>query len=593
MAAPVPLKTRLTVLFSFALFLLAVIILTNKRNTDTTLKDQCLSCHKNERDMSASHPNKDFGCASCHLGNPYAAQKDAAHKGIVRNPSDLQWADKTCGQAACHSDLVFKVRNSIMTSNAGIAASTLYQWHEKSSPDDSLLNIDELPDTSLATSHLRKMCAGCHVNKRENDFPGEIGERGGGCNDCHLQKSDNAEKHPVFSVKLDISVCEKCHNRSDRIGLTYQGKFESEGYGTPYEQGNTSSKELSGGRYYYHITADVHYEAGMVCIDCHIAEDIMGNGKRYAHLENQVHIQCEDCHNMQTGKPADDNIIWKILRANDNLKISDDSLFARTESGYFYANAYIQNGKPVLQRKLDGKVLNIPSLNPLQCSAGVHKRMSCQSCHSAYTPQCYGCHDIFDPSKKQMDKVSYEETYGHWREGRSWIRYEKPTLGVFKNKIMPFAPGCQVYLTELDDRKKIKRQETWLTMAAFDPHSTRKATAACEDCHSDPKRFGFGEGVIKQTGEAFTVNPVYDAQKSGLGKYNLDVMITPRGTIPQKMSRLDARPFSLSEIKKIYRTSYCIVCHDNMEDKIYKDYNKSLRDYNENKSLPCNKINKR
>ncbi len=590
MAASISLKIHLTALFSVIILLFVTVIVLTKRQIDTNLKDQCLTCHKDEGDMSTSHLNKDFGCAVCHLGNPYTARKKEAHKGMVRNPSDLQWVDKTCGQAACHSDLVTNVRHSIMASNAGLAASTLYQWHERLSPDDSLLNIYDLPDSSLATSHLRKMCAGCHINKRENDFPGEIGQRGGGCNDCHLLKSSNEKKHPVFTVKIEIKVCEKCHNRSDRIGLTYQGKFESEGYGTPYKRGNTSDRELSGGRFYYHIVGDVHYKAGMACIDCHIAEDVMGNGKRYAHLEDQVHIQCEDCHKMKRYKPKNNNIVWKIIRVNDNLIVPLDSLFARTQDGYFYANVFKLNGKELLRRKLDGKILNIPQLNTRQCESETHERLSCQACHSAYTPQCYGCHDIYDPNKKQLDKISNKETYGHWREGRSWLRYEKPVLGLANDRIKPFAPGCQVYLTELNNSSQIKRQETWLTMAAFDPHSTRKAVPTCEACHSDPKRFGFGEGIISQKGINFKMQPIYNARKSGLGKFNLDVMITPDNVKPQRMSRTDARPFTLNEIRNIYRAGYCIICHDTISDNIYKNYHKSLKKYKKDNSIPCRKI---
>ncbi len=590
MAVSFPLKSRIVIFFSLLSLMTITFLTINDRSQETRLADQCLSCHENESDMSVSHPNKDFGCAVCHLGNPYVADKTIAHNGMVRNPSDLQWADQTCGKAGCHGDLIPKVRKSIMMTNSGIIASTLYQWHERLSPNDTLISFDNLPDTSLATSHLRKLCAGCHVNKKEKDFPGEIGERGGGCNDCHLEKVTDEKIHPGFTIKMGNAVCEKCHNRSDRIGLTYQGKFESEGYGTPYEQGNTSSMELSGDRYYYHITADIHHDAGMVCIDCHIAEDVMGDGRRYAHLEEQVQIHCKDCHQLKTAKPDEQNIIWKIIRVNKNLKVSDDSLFARAESGFFYANVYRESGKPLLRRKLDGKVLTIPPLNPGQCEADIHRRMECQACHSAYIPQCYGCHDVYDPTKKQMDKVSYKETYGHWREGRSWIRYETPTLGISKNKVMPFAPGCQVFLTELNDSLKIKRQETWLTMAPFDPHSTRKETPLCIDCHSRPKRFGFGEGVIRQEGRVFTMQPVYDSEKSGLGVYNLDIMINPQGIIPQKMSRIDARPFSLSEIKNIYRASYCITCHDKMNDNIYKEYEQSVQQYKTDKTLPCNTL---
>ncbi len=590
-------KSRTYLILSI-LILLLVIILTiqntgmNDNINARNLPDRCISCHVDEKDMSSSHPNKIFGCYTCHLGNPDAADERDAHYGMVRNPSDLHWVDQTCGKSECHSDLAHSVKNSIMTSNSGLVAATLYQWYEKSTPDDSTLHIDQnIPDTSLATSHLRKLCASCHINKRENDFPGEIGERGGGCNDCHLVKNENVKIHPTLSVEIDIPTCEKCHNRSNRTALTYQGKFESEGYGTPYDGGNTSQMELSGGRFYYHITADVHFDAGMTCIDCHVAEDVMGDGKRYEHLEQQVHIKCEDCHDAEFERPSADNIVWKIISVNQNLKMPDDSLLARTTRGSFYANVEMRSGKPVLTRKLDGKELEIPqNKNNETCNFQGHERMGCQSCHSAYTPQCYGCHDIYDPTKKQLDKVSNEETFGHWREGRSYLRYEKPTLGVDNlDRVMPFAPGCQVYLTELNDSLQIRQQKTWLTMAPFDPHSTRKSVPECIDCHSNIKRLGMGEGFLKPGENGFKTQQLYDTQTAGLGKSSLEMMTDGQGRLTQRMSRLTARPFDMKEIKNIYRVSLCITCHDTYNDAIYKNFEQSIERYRNESRLPCRK----
>ena len=44
------------------------------------------------------------------------------------------------------------------------------------------------------------------------------------------------------------------------------------------------------------IKPDVHYEAGLVCVDCHISYEVMGDGKFYEHKEEQILVKCEDCH---------------------------------------------------------------------------------------------------------------------------------------------------------------------------------------------------------------------------------------------------------------------------------------------------------
>ena len=42
--------------------------------------------------------------------------------------------------------------------------------------------------------------------------------------------------------------------------------------------------------------ADVHFEAGMHCIDCHTEVDVHGDGHLYNDTKCAVSVRCEDCH---------------------------------------------------------------------------------------------------------------------------------------------------------------------------------------------------------------------------------------------------------------------------------------------------------
>lgn len=595
MAPTIEIKGRNTVLILAVVFvvLLSLVIWRPQTKSVAELKkspDQCLTCHADVGDMSPSHPVKEFGCAVCHLGNPQAGDEQNAHAGMVRNPSDLLWADKTCGQSNCHPALVHNVRNSIMATNAGLVSATLFQWQESTQLNDTLVHIhDNLSDTSLAGDHLRKLCAGCHINKKENDFAGEIGRRGGGCNDCHLVAAADSTAHPRLTVQMGVEVCEKCHNRSNRTALTYQGKFESERYGTPYEGGNLSADTLSGGRFFYHIPADVHFTAGMVCIDCHTADEVMGDGRRHAHLEDQVQVRCNDCHRARFAKPDTNNIAYKVISVNRYLPLPADSLLAQTSGGSFLENVRREKGQVFLIGKTDGRRHPVSQTgDKRECTLPGHERMSCQACHAAYTPQCYGCHDVYDPAGKQMDKITYQETAGHWQEFRSYLRFERPELGLDQfGRIAPMAPGCQVYLSELDKDGRLKNSAFWPTMAAFDPHNTRRKTPTCTECHSDPKRLGLGEGSLRLENGRLFFKPTYDAAASGLGMFALDQMNNVQGEALQQMSRRDERPFNLQEIKRIYVVTYCLVCHDTAQDAVYDDFPNSLKRFKNERGLSC------
>jgi hypothetical protein len=361
--------------------------------------DLCLSCHKEKPDKA--HGREVLGCAVCHKGNPLSGDKQRAHMGMVLNPGELRFADQTCGQSGCHPKEVTWVKNSLMATNRGIISTLRFYWGE--SPDhDEDLSVKILKDTgmnSLALDYYRKLCASCHLWVERGSLPSFLANKGGGCTACHFVKDEEKkpkdERHPGIIKVIPMENCILCHNRSGRIGLSYQGQFESEGYGTPYEEGDFSSRELIDGRFYRIFKDDIHHEKGLTCIDCHTQKEIMGDGERHAHFEEQLEVTCRD------GPP-------KL-----NIQQKDSSF--------------------VLENKQNKKLHPLHAPNPVACMHPTHRRLSCQACHSTWVPQCYGCHVRMDRSKTQLDKISIKETPGLWEEFRSFIRYECPPLGIFEH----------------------------------------------------------------------------------------------------------------------------------------------------------------
>ncbi len=592
--------------------------------------EKCLSCHARVSDPDPSHPIEAFGCHVCHLGNPYSLDKERAHATVVKNPASLEVAERTCGKTECHPKILSRVKNSLMATNAGIIAGLMEQWGEasglkninrssKSQSGNSTkkrceskagkygpLSVKTLlageGDDTLALDHYEKMCGSCHLWKPRKDLPGEIGERGGGCSNCHLvevhqDKMDpklETFQHPQITTKIPATNCTKCHNRSARIGLSYFGRFESAGYGTPYEGNGLSNRRLSGQRFYLELPADVHHQqADMVCIDCHTATGLMGDGKRYDHMEDQVDIACEDCHRPRWGRPKQENsLAQKLVSLNRKVPPLQDSEVPFSQKQTPLYNIRRHGDKLVLYRKLDGQAINFKTMKAGGPHEAItHGRLKCQACHSAWTPQCYGCHELNFQGADQRSWLTGKRTPGRWMELRSYLRFAEPTLGIGPTgRIEPFAPGCQVFYSEYDMEGEFAQEKSFtaLAMAPFDPHTTRTKVRTCEECHMSPKTLGMGQGQLIIRGEKISFLPLNDAARSGFNlTFSLDAFVSPEGIPLQRTSRSGARPFDRKELLNITRVALCLPCHDRYEDKIYQDFSASLNRYHRGDDLPC------
>ena len=517
--------------------------------------EMCLSCHSNEQ-LDPAHDAKVIGCSACHLGDPLAITKEKAHKGIIHNPGDLRVVERTCGVNGCHAIRVPEVKNSLMATNRGIIATLRYYWGEapNQNGDYSVKQLMDTHENSLALDYYRKLCATCHLWKQKGDLPGFFGEKGGGCSACHYIQNPNIptdkqkKSHPWITKKVPVENCVRCHNRSGRIGISYTGIYESEGSGAPFVKGKLSPNRLPGDRFFLELPADIHYQKGMACIDCHTRLEIMGDGKRYAHFEEQLEISCTTCHSK--GKPG-------ITRKGHKLtNVDPDS-----------------KPLPLLTDKLTGKKHDLKPPLPGVCDYEGHKRLSCQACHSTWVPQCYGCHVKRDMSEKHLDKLTLKETPGWWQEDRSYIRYEQPALGIWDNRVMPVTPGCQDIVTLKDKKGRMSDSFYSFTMAAIDPHTTQATSRKCVDCHARPKTLGLGRGSVWLKNGEWHFSPATQGIKTPSGKTPpLDAFVTIDGIARQKGFRPSMRPFNKAELGRILRVGLCLPCHDQITDKIYHPF---------------------
>lgn len=540
--------------------------------TTAGMVEMCLSCHTKEK-LDGAHDALVVGCSPCHMGDALAIDKDKAHAGMVLNPGDLRWAAKTCGVEGCHPADIHKVKNSLMATNRGILATLLYYWGERDhqNADISVEQLLATGETSLALDYFRKLCATCHLWKQKGDLPGApafFNEKGGGCSACHynlppgvprntvtseIPESAQAEAkknrpHPLVVKQVPEENCIRCHNRSGRIGLSYIGVFEAEGYGTPYEKGQHASQRLAGDRFYLKIAEDIHHTKGMACIDCHTRDEIMGDGTSYVHYEEQVEITCKSCHDAEPGM---------------------------TRKGKPLRNVEVKEGQAALIGKIDGKRHPLRPPAPQACLAPVHKRLSCASCHSTWVPQCYGCHVKRDKRESHLDKLSLKETPGWWEEGRSYIRYEKPMLAVWGDEVVVVTPGCQDLVTLIDEKGASEGGFNRFTMAAINPHTIQAKGRSCKDCHASPKTVGLGEGTVAKKEGRWQFFPVDRGVTSAQGQTpGFDTFVTIDGTPLQHGSRPNLRPFNGEELQRILRVGLCLDCHTAADDPAYRQYDR-------------------
>lgn len=163
-----------------------------------------------------------------------------------------------------------------------------------------------------------------------------------------------------------------------------------------------------------------------------------------------------------------------------------------------------------------------------------------------------------------------------WEEGRSYIRYEKPMLAVWKDEVVIVTPGCQDIVTLIDKDGNVEGGFNRFTMAAINPHTTQAKGRSCADCHQSTKTVGLGEGTVSMDGQG---NWSFTGLDQGVDTFDgktvpFDAFVTIEGEALQHGSRSDLRPFNKKELQNILRVGLCVSCHDQYDDPMWSNYGK-------------------
>ena len=274
--------------------------------------------------------------------------------------------------------------------------------------------------------------------------------------------------------------------------------------------------------------ADIHLDKGMHCVDCHFSQDMHGNGHIYGEVAQAIEIDCADCHGtskqyptMFTSGPAARKGGMNML----SLKTQDGRKRFEWRSGKLFQRASLD---PNLEWEVslvkDSVTLGSHNYNEKSARAKLmaagpegqmgkwgagsksfahdNEKMTCFSCHTAWTTSCSGCHLPIEANNK-TDRLHYEGG-----ETRNYATYNVQVArddvfqigkhGPAKNhRIAPVRSSSALVLSSTNsNRERIYIQQPPISSSgfssqAFAPHFAHTVrtteTKTCTDCHVSDK----------------------------------------------------------------------------------------------------------
>ncbi|HVF89186.1 MAG TPA: hypothetical protein VNH22_03905, partial [Blastocatellia bacterium] len=277
---------------------------------------------------------------------------------------------------------------------------------------------------------------------------------------------------------------------------------------------------------------DIHLEKGMHCVDCHFKQDNHGDGKLYGEVRNAIEIDCIDCHGTITKRADPTSLEARTSAAaggNPMIRYRDtpsgkDRFFKR--EGRLFQRAAVakdEKGDPKVwevKQVVDTITEGSPSYNEVAALAKTllkdgktwggapkdegllahaNSNMTCYSCHTAWTPSCFGCHLKMEANEK-MPMLHNEGE----KELRNYTSYNFQTLrddvfmlgrdgSVTGQRVAPIRSACAVLVSSQNqNREWIYSQQQTVSAEGYSgtsfsshfPHTVRtRETRGCTDCH--------------------------------------------------------------------------------------------------------------
>uniref|UniRef100_UPI0032169C60 cytochrome b N-terminal domain-containing protein n=1 Tax=uncultured Draconibacterium sp. TaxID=1573823 RepID=UPI0032169C60 len=571
-------------------------------------KESCLACHTETTGFSDSHAPNAIGCASCHGGNPFATTKQQSHRNMILIPGNLATAPQSCGTTQCHPEIVERVPTGLMSTLSGMISVDRFVFNEQDNPD-ILTDVHQLGN-SAADEHLKNLCVRCHLGNPKTEY-GPINEtsRGGGCLACHLNYSQEAEKalayshnakikaHPAVNLQISNNHCFGCHSRSGRISTNYEGWHE-----TTLEKeempDSSNYRLVEGFRVFTKKQEDVHHKLGLECVDCHHSYELMGDGNRYAHQENQQDVSCADCHVHEEPKTiAAENLDNEsaLIAALRFGNVAGRKFLVTQKHEHALINTYAENDSIFFLKKNTGEKMALTKPASICVRNNAHSKLSCSSCHSSWAPTCIGCHNLYDSEDPSYNMIKNEPQKGGWVELIGTYSAKLPTLGIRKSEeneeIIPVVPGMILTI----DKKSYTGNENDPAIfhrlyAPSAPHTTSAKGRSCKSCHNSPLAIGFGEGTLTYHTESNKGKWEFDAFYENDVNDNLPAdawtgfLQNRTGTVS---TRSNIFPFTVEQQKTILTVGACLTCHeedsgimnaslDDFEQQVKKRSNKCI-----------------
>jgi len=465
-----------------------------------------------------------------------------------------------------------------------------------------LFHIEDIKE-SAAEKHLKNLCFKCHLGYEKKHYAAtDESSRGGGCLACHLSYPKNTKPnindniHPNLSLKIGNEKCFGCHSRSNRISTNYEGWFETL-HTADKVKDSTGYRILKDKRVFGYAGDDVHHQAGLLCIDCHTSQEVMGDGHQYKHQEEALKIQCKDCHTQEKHKTININNLDKIAALDYALQgyKRPSSTFIITEKDSIpLVNTFFDEKK---QAFLVSKINQSTHAIPKSCKKDeVHNNLDCNMCHTSWAPSCIGCHTSYDNSITLRNGKK-----GKWIEMIGGFGYTPPVMGVKHTKnsktITPAIPGMIMSLDKsgFHGEKKGTNEKFLRLFAPIYAHTTSKTSRTCVSCHNNSEALGFGKGkltyTIKKNKGYWTFEAAYEKNLSDkLPQDAWNGFLSEINNSKKYSAHSGFLPLDLDEQKKILQVGACLHCHKNdtiLQNKmIYGDYQNLLKQRKKDCILP-------